>query len=247
VKIINHVNVDVNVLIEVRNILQTTQYDDIVWGSDLNWDPSRNTQFSRSLAEFVQGADLVSLWESCPDPYTHVHTDGRSRSLLDHFLLSPRLLSLVEGCGVVERGDNRSRHCPIWLKLKLGSLPIRRPTSKWVPKRPACSKATSEQKTAFKQHFETRLLQLQELADPGGDPVLSACLKCEDVHCKDGVYSEVRDSHLLDIVSAIIESSHVTLPGPHNLKVCLAYSVVRKCACLYKSSRFVLLCLNVPA
>lgn len=27
---------------EVRAIFQTAQYDDVIWGSDLNWDPSRN-------------------------------------------------------------------------------------------------------------------------------------------------------------------------------------------------------------
>ena len=85
------------VLMEVRNILNNTEFDDIVWGSDLNWDPSRDFQFSRSLASFVQETGLVSLWESFPVPYTHIHTIGRSRSVLDHFLLTPRLLSLVEG------------------------------------------------------------------------------------------------------------------------------------------------------
>jgi hypothetical protein len=35
--------------------------------------------------------------------------------------------------------------------------------------------------------------------------------------------------------------------GHHNLKVCLAYSEVIKCACLYKSSKFALFCSNVPA
>ena len=34
-------------LMEVRSIIQNTKYDDIVWGSDLNWDPSRNSQFSK--------------------------------------------------------------------------------------------------------------------------------------------------------------------------------------------------------
>ena len=80
------------VLMEVRNILQTTQFDDIVWGSDLNWDPSRNNQFSRSLASFVQETGLVSLWESHPVPYTHVHTDGRfkiSAGQLPSFSPSP--------------------------------------------------------------------------------------------------------------------------------------------------------------
>ena len=118
------------VLEQVRDILSTAQFDDVVWGSDLNWDPARNTQFSRSMSAFVQEVGLASLWESHPVPYTHVHTDGRSRSVLDHFLLSPRLLPLVMGCGIVERGDNRSGHCPVWVRLKLGSLPVRKPSKK---------------------------------------------------------------------------------------------------------------------
>ena len=149
------------VLLEVGNILQTAQFNDVVWGADLNWDPTRNTQFSRTMSQFVKDAGLVSVWEKYPVPYSHVHTDGCSRSLLDHFLLSPRLLPLVEGCGIVERGDNRSRHCPIWLKLKLGSLPLRKPSSKYIPKRPAWGKATSEQKAAFREHLEARLNQLE--------------------------------------------------------------------------------------
>ena len=88
---------------------------------------------------------MKSLWETHPVPYTHVHTDGRSKSVLDHFILSPRLLPLVVDCGNVERGDNRSRHCPIWVSLKLGSLPLRKPSKKWIPKRPAWSKATPAQ------------------------------------------------------------------------------------------------------
>ena len=50
------------VLEEVRNILNNIQFDDLVWGSDLNWDPSRNTQFSRTLDAFVRELGLVSLW-----------------------------------------------------------------------------------------------------------------------------------------------------------------------------------------
>ena len=121
--------------------------------------------------------------------------------------MSPRLLPLVEGCGIVERGDNRSRHCPIWLKLKLGSLPLRKPSSKYIPKRPAWGKATSEQKAAFKEHLETRLNQLENSVEFGEYTPL-----CEGLHCKDAVHSEVRDSHVIDILSAVIESSHVTIP-----------------------------------
>ena len=79
---------------EIRSIIRCTDFDDIIWGSDLNWEPA------------------------------------------DHFIRTPRLLSLVKRCGVVERGDNRSRHCPIWVELELGALPVKTKSRKWIPKRP---------------------------------------------------------------------------------------------------------------
>ena len=191
---------------EVKDILRSEQFDDLVWGSDLNWDPSRNNQCTRSMAAFVQEVGLVSLWDTYPVPYTHVHTDGRSTSVLDHFLISPRLLPLVEGCGIVERGDNRSRHCPVWLKLKLGSLPIRKPSPRWVPKRPAWGKASADQQLVYKNSLEEKLAQLQTQADQ------LQCLQCQDMHCKDSLHSEGRDSLMLDILTAIIEASHSSIP-----------------------------------
>ena len=188
---------------QVRDIIRTAQFDDIIWGSDINWDPARNNQFSRNISAFLEEVGLKTLWETHPVPYTHVHTDGRSKSVLDHFILSPRLLPLVVDCGIVERGDNRSRHCPIWVSLKLGSLPLRKPSKKWIPKRPAWSKATPEQKLAYKQHLEARLLEHQASVPD---------FHCEDLHCKEKAHSEVRDSHMVDILSSIIETSHVTLP-----------------------------------
>ena len=103
-----------------------------------------------------------------------------------------------------------SRHCPVWVKLKLGSLPIRKPSSKWVPKHPTWSRATVENKDAYKQYLENRLLQLQDHVEQ--TPLLTTCLKCENLHCMDTVHSEVRDSHMLDLLTAIIEASHLTLP-----------------------------------
>ena len=194
---------------EVRTIFQTVNFDDVVWGSDLNWDPSRNSQFSRTMTAFVQEMGLATLWESHPVPYTHVHTDWKSKSVLDHFLLSPRLLPLVEDCGIVEKGDNRSRHCPIWLRLKLGTLPIRKSSPKWVHRRIDWAKANLEHKAAYKEHLQNRLLQVQAEAD---HPAQATCLKCEDLHCTSKEHSEVRDSHVLDMLTAVIEATHATLP-----------------------------------
>ena len=113
------------------------------------------------MASFVERVGLVPLWSTHQVPYTHVHTDGKSRSTVDHFLLSPHLLDLVEKCGVVERGDNLSRHCPIWVKIKLGALPLRSGAKTWVPKRPSWSKATTEEVNAYTIDLQSRLMSLQ--------------------------------------------------------------------------------------
>ena len=52
------------VLEQIESIIKGNEYDDIVWGSDLNWDISRKTYFSRTMASFVEGLGLISLWSS---------------------------------------------------------------------------------------------------------------------------------------------------------------------------------------
>ena len=191
------------VLKSVKDVINTAEFDDIIWGSDLNWDPSRDNHFSRCLSTYIQQLGLVSVWQDHPVPYTHIHTDGHSRSVLDHFLISPRLLSLIDSCGIIERGDNRSRHCPIWIKLKLGSLPLKNLGPKWISKRPAWSTASAENKKIFKLTLDERLSSLE-------CPIEALC--CTDVKCKSADHSHIRDKYVLDILSSIIEVSHEAIP-----------------------------------
>ena len=93
-------------LAELESILRNTNYTDLVWGSDLNWDMKRNTYFANRVKEFVDRLGLLPLWAHHPVDFTHVHTDNKSLSTLDHFLISPRLLPLVVSCGALHRGDN---------------------------------------------------------------------------------------------------------------------------------------------
>ena len=130
------------VLLEVETLLTSCTFTDVIWAGDLNWDMKRVTQFSRTMAAFVDRLGLASLWSQHPVNYTYMHTDHKSVSVIDHFMLSPRLLSLVEDCGVVQRGDNLSGHSPIWVKLRLGTLPVKQGAAAWVPNKPAWSKAT---------------------------------------------------------------------------------------------------------
>ena len=105
-----------------------------------------------------------------------MHTDGKSRSTIDHIPLSPRLVPLVADSGIVDRGDNLSRHCPIWVKLKLGSLPIRPAATKvWVPKKPCWSRASADEVDDFTVSLENKLLSLK----------LPESVWCTDPNCSD--------------------------------------------------------------
>ena len=108
-------------LSEVENIIINTNHDDIVWGSALNWDMARNTQFARTVSSFIERLNLVSLWSlhRVSHTYEQVCRNGQvNNSTVDHIVLSPRLVPLVLDCGVIHRGDNLSCHSPIWVKLK---------------------------------------------------------------------------------------------------------------------------------
>ena len=190
------------VLGEVEGILASSTYDDVIWGSDLNWDMSRTSYFARTLSNFVEKTGLVSLWSSHPVPYTHVHTDNRSRSTIDHFLLSPRLISLVADCGIVERGDNLSRHCPIWVRLKLGSLPLRHSAGTWLPRKTSWSKASIAQIDSYTATLQSSLLSL---------PIPGA-VWCTDIHCNSSDHCHDRDKMVLGILDKIVKACHSTLP-----------------------------------
>ena len=111
-----------DVLTEIENLLDTKDFDDVLWQGDLNWEVTRTSGFSSRMKQFLTRLGLVSVWEQFPISYTHVHTDLVSTSTLDHFIVNERLLAAVIDADVLHLGDNLSRHSPIMLKLNLGSL-----------------------------------------------------------------------------------------------------------------------------
>ena len=117
-------------LSEVESLISSNSDCDIVWAADMNWDKSRDNHYTRTVAAAMERLKLTSVWDGQNIDYTHVHTDGIATSTIDHFLVSSRLVGLVEECGPVHRGDNLSRHLPIFLRLRLGELP-KRPVPAW--------------------------------------------------------------------------------------------------------------------
>ena len=190
------------VLTEIEQILDNTQFDDVLWCGDLNWEMTRQTGFSVTVRTFLDRLGLTSLWEHHEVDYTHVHTDDKSFTSLDHFVCNERLLPLVKDCGVCHFGDNNSRHSPIVVKLDMGALPLREKTSEVKPRRPAWYKASEVQIAKYKADLRGRL---QAIPVP-------ACLDCSDVKCESESHTRVRDDFVLDNLSAVIEASHATIP-----------------------------------
>ena len=104
---------------------------------------------------------LVSLWDKFPVDYTHIHTDYKSTSVIDHFVMNERLVSLVTDCGPIHLGDNRSRHSPIMVKLNMGAIPVKQKETIRTIKRPAWYKASQENISAFTQGLDDKLRNIK--------------------------------------------------------------------------------------
>ena len=104
---------------------------------------------------------------------------------------------------MVERGDNLSGHCPIWVKLRLGALPVKQKYSSWVPRKPSWGKASQEQISQYTANLDQKLHSLSI-------PLHS--LSCKNPQCLDKSHSDLRDSFMLDILLALVECSYTSLP-----------------------------------
>ena len=193
------------VLTEMENILDNSEYDDVLLCGDINWDMSRQSGFSVTMHQFLARVGLSSVWNSHHIDYTHIHTGDKSVTTLDHFICNERLIPLVKDCGPLHFGDNLSRHSPIMLKLDLGALPIRQKSDTFRPKRPAWYKASEQEVRRYKSELQSRLEAIPV-------PVCLAFDECDNLKCQDELHSKERDDFVLSLMSAVIETSHTTIP-----------------------------------
>ena len=191
------------ILRDIEGIIENTIFDEIIFGADFNWDKSRNNGFVACMDRWVEKTGLLDVWDSFPISYTHIHTDMKSVSTLDRFLVSPGLLEHIEDAGVIHLGDNPSRHSPIMLKVNLqGITAVKRTPKASLPKRPAWYKADEAQVNTYTFLLDEKLRNLTSPEE----------LSCRDPLCTNEDHIKARDSFLLDILIAMIETSHETVP-----------------------------------
>ena len=101
------------------------------------------------MKTFTEKLSFVSVWDTFPLSYTHIHTDLKSTATLDHFLVNERLLSVISDAGVMHLGDNLSRHSPIMLKLAIGNIPVNAKVKGKSTRKPAWYKAEQGHKDEY--------------------------------------------------------------------------------------------------
>ena len=147
---------------------------------------------------------IDSIWKHKDVDFTHLHTDGKSTSVIDHFMMSPELIPLVTDVGPIHRGDNLSRHSPICLTLKLGNISLVKPGPIHPPPRlPDFDRATGAE---LEKYTTVLREQLEELSIP------TSIRSCEDCHCQMVSHRKDSDSYILEILIKLIESSYLCLP-----------------------------------
>ena len=122
---------------------------------------SRETEFSKLFKYFVEKLNLKSAWQKFQTTFSHIHTDGFSTSLIDHFLLSPELFEVIESCEALHSGDNLSRHSPIMLRIKISDIKLK--TESFTNKArsvPAWNKANESEISEFKSILSEKLSRL---------------------------------------------------------------------------------------
>ena len=88
------------------------------------------------------------------------------------------------------------------LKLSIGSLPTKKPCTQSVPKRPAWYKAEEAEINSYTYSLHEKLSEL----------ITPPELDCHHVHCSQAEHLQARDSYLLDVLIAMIETSHEFIP-----------------------------------
>ena len=193
----------IEVLAALENIMDNIKFTDVIIQGDLNWDNSRQTAHSTYMQNFTERIGLKSVWDKYPVNFTHIHTDLKSTSTLDYFLVNESLLDSIVDAGVMHFGDNFSRHSPVILKLNLAHLQCRQPQENIsLGCRPTWYKASDEDIDNFASLVHNDLDQID----------IPDSLSCNDVYCSNPKHKLERDWHMLEVLFTLIESSYKAIP-----------------------------------
>ena len=187
-----------NVLVEMKNIMEQEKcVFNLVLG-DLNCHFLRQSGFTKIIENFFQDLNFKVFWEN-PDQdenhlihqvdFTNYQTrNGQtSTSVIDHFVGNERVYNCIVEAGVIHSGENPSSHSPIFAKLQFGNIDFSAEEISSV-KRVSWSKASDEAKQNYINTVNTNFLTVFSVKI---SPVLSTRSSWSSTHghpggCGDG-------------------------------------------------------------
>ena len=189
------------VLADTASLMQTCNVDRIVLGGDLNTDLRRQlSAHTRALLRFVNDEDLSLLNTlACYDvDYTHESDAHRTRSTLDHFIVSDQLLACVQSVHCDHSALSSSDHSALLMSLSIGvsSLP-QQPGSRRGPI-PLWRKATDTQVANYKAVLDELVAALETPYH---------ALRCDSPHCTD--HAVAITSYYKSLVNACLSLANV--------------------------------------
>ena len=118
-----------NLLTEIRSIIEGGHYSNILLAGDFNCHFERNNSFTNLIGDYLYDLGLQILWSSDEakienvDYTFHSSKNGIvSYSVIDHFAVNQALMDKIITAGVVHNGENLSNHEAIFMKIDVGKI-----------------------------------------------------------------------------------------------------------------------------
>ena len=110
----------VDVLNEIDSICTAENADKIIIGGDFNVDLARTgSRNLRALRIFIENETLRNAYDFNRVDFTFESKVNRSRSTIDHFIMSENVFECISDVKVLHEVDNHSDHSPLVLQLNL--------------------------------------------------------------------------------------------------------------------------------
>ena len=115
---VDRVDEFIEFLASIMNDISDLQYEDVIFGGDLNIELDNNDILCRHLDSFVRDLQLTFVDEkiSSNDKFTYRVESTGSCSTIDHFAVSRKLYQHIHDVKIVDGAENFSDHCPLILE-----------------------------------------------------------------------------------------------------------------------------------
>ena len=206
---------DVELLNAIQDILFIfNMYDETVnfiLMGDFNCEFLRNNRFVQLVSNFMDGLNLMSIWDKFPCEFTYIHhvpdNEGRYKcSTIDHIMVKEQFIDYcTEGC-VLHLGENLSSHEILYLKVKCDFIQTQdiHSSSDCNRSRPMWDKATDDQVNMLLQTFQNSLNNIF---------VPTNALYCRDIHCTDEEHKAALDVYGIQILEELESAVEKHIPN----------------------------------